>query len=104
MYGSLIEGDGTLDYERYKAALENDLWVKTAPGVFIDLDTANKLADMKTLLGEHRAAETAKFVTGARSMDEWDDFVAEMKALGADEYQQIYDEAYANYVHPDDQR
>ena len=86
------------------SAGQNDLWVKGAPGVFMDLDTANKLADMKTLLDEHRAAETAKVVTGARSMGEGDDFVAEMQALGADEYRQIYDDAYADYVRPDDQR
>jgi len=37
-------------------------------------------------------------VTGVRPMAEWDDFVQELKDLGSEEYQKIYDDAYANYT------
>ena len=104
VYGTLIQGDGSLQYERYDAILKNDLYVQSAPGVFMDADTATRVADLKTLLDEHRASETAKFVTGVRDWGEWDAYVAEMDARGAQEYKEIYDEAYDWYVRPDDER
>jgi len=98
VYGQMTEGMPNLNYERYKASLEGDFFVGALPGCFMDMDTANRAADLKTLLDDHRASETAKFVTGVRPMEEWDDFVQELKDLGSEEYQKIYDDAYANYT------
>ena len=96
VYGTLVEGDGTLGYERYKYLLEHDFdYVQEKVAPIFDADTSVKLSDMYTLLEDHRAAEVAKFVTGVRPMEEWDDFKAELEDLGASEYQQIYADAYA---------
>jgi len=98
-YGMLIPGQPNLSYEKYKATIENDIsFVDPTPTAIMDPDTATELADMYTLLEDHRAAEVAKFVTGVRPMEEWEDFKAELEDLGASEYQAMYDEAYANYT------
>ena len=38
--------------------------------------------------------EIDKFITGQRSLDEWDDFVATLEAQGASELAEIYNNAY----------
>ena len=48
-------------------------------------ETANLDVDLKT----YRDTELIKFITGERSMDEWDGFVAQLKKLGADRLLEI---------------
>ena len=42
--------------------------------------------------------ETPKFITGARSLDEFDAYQNELKNLGVERYIEIYREAYQNYM------
>ncbi len=59
---------------------------------FLDEETAMLVSDLKSVIGSYVQSETAKFVTGARSLDEYDDYLNELKAMGVDEYLQYYRE------------
>ena len=58
-------------------------------------DTA-AIADIKTACDTLVATETLKFVTNVRPLEEFDDFVAELKKLGAEKIEEIYQKAYLN--------
>ena len=44
------------------------------------------------------ATETAKFITSARSLDEFDAYLAELEKLGINDYAKYYVDAYADYM------
>lgn len=54
------------------------------------------IADIKTACDTLVATETLKFVTNVRPLEEFDDFVAELKKLGAEKIEEIYQKAYLN--------
>ena len=61
------------------------------PGnVYLDQDTATQAANLLTVISEYAEQESAKFVTGARSLSELDAYFDEIERLGATEYVQIY--------------
>lgn len=65
---------------------------------FFDEDTNDRLIELESLLSTHIESETAKFITGARSLDEFDAYMQEMRDLGAEEYLGYYADAYATYL------
>lgn len=65
------------------------------PGtVYFDADTTEQLANSKTAIDQYATQESAKFITGARPLEEVDDYFDEMERLGALEYVQTYQEYY----------
>lgn len=60
--------------------------------VYFDEATANKVLDLKTVISTYAKSEIAKFITGARSLDEFDDYLSEINALGVEEYIQYYND------------
>ena len=60
----------------------------------LSAEATEKVADLKTACDTLVASESLKFIMGTRSLDEYDDFVAELKAQGAEEIEAIYNEAY----------
>lgn len=65
------------------------------PGaVYLDGDTTERLAGMKTAIDEYASQETAKFITGARPLEDLDSYFDEIERLGAAEYVQVYQEYY----------
>ena len=46
----------------------------------------------------YRQENGAKFVTGEKSFDEWDSFVADLKAMGVDEMLAAYQSAYDRWA------
>ncbi len=67
------------------------------PGnVYLDADTAVEAGNLKVMIEEYASKETAKFVTGARSLDEIDAYFDELDALGAQRYVEIYKDYYEN--------
>lgn len=82
----------------FRLALQDTLcpYVETGfPGtVYLDSETATAAANLKTVLQEYAKQETAKFITGARSLDELDAYFTEMEELGAAEYVKIYQDYY----------
>jgi putative aldouronate transport system substrate-binding protein len=65
---------------------------------YVDSDTATKISDLQTLLGTYIQNQSARFITGDRSLSELDAFFTEIKAMGMDEYQKIYSDIYATYL------
>ena len=49
--------------------------------------------DLETMLTENEA----KFITGERSLDEWDDYVKELESAGMSDYVELYQTAYERY-------
>lgn len=68
------------------------------PAVYMTEDEALEAADLKIVLNDYVTAESAKFITGLRPLDEIDDFQEELKKLGADKYVQMYRDAYKTYM------
>ncbi|MDW7655885.1 MAG: extracellular solute-binding protein [Bacillota bacterium] len=66
--------------------------------IYIDSDTATKLADLETLLSNYIANQSARFITGDRPLSELNAFFTELDGLGVEEYRSIYEEVYNNYV------
>lgn len=72
------------------------LTTEVFPGqVYLDADVSTRATELYTAINEYALSETAKFITGARSMDELDDYFAQLEKLGASEYVQIYADYYA---------
>jgi hypothetical protein len=68
------------------------------PGAYQSPEENDTTADIITTLQQHITNETAKFITGQRSLDEIEDFWAELEGLGIEEYLEIYRAAYADYM------
>jgi len=51
--------------------------------------------ELRSVIDPYIEAEVAKFITGARSLDEFDAFQAELDGLGIDELEGIYVDYYA---------
>lgn len=68
------------------------------PAVYMTEEDALTAGDLKTVLAKHIESESAKFVVGTRSLDEFDQFTAELEAMGVEEFQDIYVEAYSAYM------
>lgn len=64
------------------------------PQVYFDAETATKVNNLKVILSDYAESEMAKFITGARSLDELDNYFNEIEKLGATEYVQYYRDYY----------
>lgn len=62
--------------------------------VYFDAETASYLNSLYVIISEYATQETAKFITGARSLDELDAYFDEIEKLGAKEYVQYYSDYY----------
>ena len=60
----------------------------------LSAEDTEAVADVKTACDTLVAAESLKFIMGTRSLDEYDDFVAELQAQGAGTIEEIYNKAY----------
>lgn len=82
----------------FRTALLDTLvpYVETGyPGyVYLDEDTSLRATNLLMVIKEYAEQESAKFITGARSLDELDSYFTELEKLGADEYVQIYQDYY----------
>ena len=68
------------------------------PGAYLTPEENDTTADIITTLTQHITNESAKFITGQRSLDEIEKFWAELESLGIEEYLEIYRTAYADYM------
>lgn len=62
--------------------------------VYFDAETAEEVSNLWVVVKDFATQETAKFITGARSLDEIDDYFDEIEGLGADDLLQYYVDAY----------
>jgi putative aldouronate transport system substrate-binding protein len=65
--------------------------------LFMDKDTSEEFAELKTNITSHVVKNTSMFITGARPMSEWDTYVSELKKFGVDKYVEIYTKAYEDF-------
>lgn len=80
------------------AALNDYLTFVRLPGVYLSVEEQEKVTDLKMVIEDYITQETPKFITGARSLDEFDAYQEELKALGIEEYIEIYRNAYAPFM------
>ena len=66
---------------------------KPNPTSPLNSDQLDTVGIYSATLGSYVAQQSAGFIDGSISLDEWDNFVAECKKQGADELQAAYDEA-----------
>ena len=68
------------------------------PGVYMSEEDITRSEDLRVVLDEYIVTETPRFITGQRPLDEIDDFQAQLKKLGVDEYLEIMRNAYSTYL------
>lgn len=82
-------------YEEYTPYLRTDI---STINFFFDEDTTDRIIELEAVLKDKIENETAKFITGARSLEEFDTYLEEVRKLGADEYVEYYADAYASFA------
>lgn len=87
--------------EHYRASVEQNLlpYVGVKPqyptySFFNDEDSV-EISDLKTVLLGHVKSETAKFITGARDLAEFDNYLSELESMGLSKYLGHYADYYA---------
>ncbi len=69
------------------------------PTVYLDTVTSAEAKNLKTTIEDYVYQMEAQFINGSKSIDgEYDSFIGELKALGAEQYLKIYTDAYDNYL------
>ncbi|MDD6682309.1 MAG: extracellular solute-binding protein [Clostridiales bacterium] len=66
--------------------------------VYYDEDTQESIDEIRMVMESHIETNVAKFITGARSLAEFDQFVKEIEDLGLRDLEAIYQEAYDAYL------
>ena len=65
---------------------------------YFDEETSLRLADLEAVIKPFIDSEVAKFITGINSIDQFDKFQEQLKAMGIEEYLKIYQDFYASYL------
>jgi putative aldouronate transport system substrate-binding protein len=65
--------------------------------VWMSEEDSLAIMDLKVVIRNYVTQQVAKFITGARPLDEFDNYLQELDKLGFQEYQQYYVDAYAVY-------
>ena len=78
--------------------MKNHLTAVRLPAVYLSAKQNQRVADLASVINDHVTAETAKFIVGNRPLDELDAYFEELRALGIEEYIQIYRDAYAGFI------
>ena len=61
-------------------------------------DDALRINELSTILEPHIRTETAKFITNARPLEEFELYLTELKDLGVEELLDYYTAAYETYL------
>jgi putative aldouronate transport system substrate-binding protein len=78
-----------------RAVLDTKETLPIAPAARLDEMELEQASLLDTQLKDAVMAATAGFITGQRSLDEWDAYVAEMEGLGATQLIETYNTALA---------
>jgi len=66
--------------------------------LYLDEDTSLELSDLQSVINPYIDTEVAKFITGLNSLDQFDKFQEDLKAMGIEDMLKIYTDAYAPYA------
>ena len=103
-YKAATEWDLTHPDGNYQASLEEMvgpyMTTQFPAIVFFDGDTAARISELNTQLGDYWKAETANFITGRRALtdEELNKYFDQLDALGFQELLGYYVDYYANYL------
>ena len=61
-------------------------------------DQQTEIDEIRMVMESHIESNVAKFITGARNLSEFDQFVKELEDMGLRDLEEIYQEAYAAYL------
>jgi putative aldouronate transport system substrate-binding protein len=65
---------------------------------YLSIQENTRLSDLKTVISDFVDQETAKFITGANSLTNFNKYISDLNALGFKEYQELYTKAYNIYL------
>ena len=65
--------------------------------VYMTDEQTTKITDLKTVIEPYVKEQVALFISGERSLDEFEAYQNELKTMGIDEYEQIYKDIYTQY-------
>ena len=80
------------------SAMEDYLTFIRLPNVYLSVEQEEEVTDLNMSISDYITQETPKFITGARSLDEFDAYQEELRNLGVERYVEIYTEAYASFL------
>ncbi len=91
-------------FQQQKDALE--LWTQatenvkahTLPPVTFTIEESDRIASINAEILTYVSENVLKFVQGTRNINEFEDFIDELKSIKLDEYIQIYQNAYDRYL------
>lgn len=75
-------------------ALEPFLVEEVYPEPIFNEEQSREVSELRQDIDSYWSENIAQFVTGDRSLDEWDDYVATMEQMGIERLEEIYQEAY----------
>ena len=61
--------------------------------VYMTEEQTNRVNELRAVIAPYVEREVAEFITGARSLNEFDQFVSELESMGIREYEQLYRDA-----------
>ena len=70
------------------------------PGVMLSPEDTERANYLRTSIQDYINAQSASFIAGRRSLDEFDDYQEELKNLGIEEFIGLYQNAYAAAMSP----
>ncbi|HOJ11110.1 MAG TPA: extracellular solute-binding protein [Clostridiales bacterium] len=83
------------ELEVYKPYIGNNY----LPDVIFTAEQTAKLANLKTDIFEYMNTMQARWITGDGSIEkEWDSYISELKKMGLDDLQKVYQDAYDIYM------
>lgn len=93
---SLAKGDDTRDGDfRAKGyALYGDAHPALLPELMYTQEEVEAIAEIQTNIMSYVDGQLAEFVTGNRSLDEWDQYLADIEAMGLQEWLDVAQQAY----------
>lgn len=65
---------------------------------YFTVEQSEALTEYQSTIKTYGEGEIAKFITGARPIDEFEAFVAELEGMGLRDWEKIYQDYYANYL------
>ncbi len=83
-----------------RISCNTNIWPYEVPGfpsiAYFSEEETDRIVELRSVIDPYIESEFAKFVTGARSLDEFEAFREELKALGIEELQGYYTTYYEN--------
>lgn len=107
--GSCIQATKLLYLKNTEEAVKaNDLWYyenkdvaenwKFPTGVTFTTDESNELDELVSAISTYVSEMAVKYITGEESLDNFDDFLEQLDAMGLQRVLEIYQEAYDRFL------